>query len=225
MEIFHSCHICVRIVCLLSSQRYPLARKVGQLISRGKRTWLVRVSRPELAALRASRDAARKFADAERDLSVPTVSAVAVGGYIPYVNTSPLPPEYEAVAANVSIPIFNGHLFSGRREAAEQRALEADQRLRDELQRISRDVRLAWASANNAYQRIDVTAQFLRQATLTLQLAQGRYDLSLASIRRAGAGPAECLPRPRPLSKISAPSTTSQLNTRRSSSRSASSAN
>ena len=69
-----------------------------------------------------------------------------------------------------------------RREAADQRALEADQRLRDELQRISRDVRVAWASANDAYQRIDVTAQFLRQATLALQLAQGRYDLSLASI-------------------------------------------
>jgi outer membrane protein len=73
-------------------------------------------------------------------------------------------------------------LFSARREAAEQRALEADQRLRDELQRISRDVRVAWAGANDAYQRIDVTAQFLRQATLALQLAQGRYDLSLASI-------------------------------------------
>src|ERR1700733_12916184 len=139
-------------------------------------------NRPELAALRASRDAARKFADAERDLSRPTVSAVAAGGYIPYINTSPIPPEYEAIAANVSIPIFNGHLYSARREAAEQRALEADQRLRDEVQRISRDVRVAWAGANDAYQRIDVTAQFLRQATLALQLAQGRYDLSLASI-------------------------------------------
>jgi len=139
-------------------------------------------NRPELAALRASRDAARKFADAERDLSRPTVSAIAVGGYMPYINTASIPSEYEGLAANVSIPIFNGHLFSARREAADQRALEADQRLRDQLQQISRDVRVAWASANDAYQRIDVTAQFLRQATLALQLAQGRYDLSLASI-------------------------------------------
>jgi outer membrane protein len=139
-------------------------------------------NRPELAGLRASRDSARKFADAERDLSRPTVTAVAVGGYTPYINTSPTPSEYESLAANVSIPIFNGHLFSARREAADQRALEADQRLRDELQRVSRDVRVAWASANDAYQRIDVTAQFLQQATLALQLAQGRYDLSLASI-------------------------------------------
>jgi outer membrane protein len=139
-------------------------------------------NRPELAALRAARDAAQKFADAEKDLSRPTVSAIAVGGYMPYINTAAIPPEYEGLAANVSIPIFNGHLFSARHEAAYQRALEADQRLRDELQRISRDVRVAWASANDAYQRIDVTAQFLRQATLALQLAQGRYDLSLASI-------------------------------------------
>jgi outer membrane protein len=139
-------------------------------------------NRPELAALRASRDAAHKFADAEKDLSRPTVSAVAVGGYTPYINTSPIPAEYEGIGANVSIPIFNGHLFSARREAAYQRALEAEQRLRDQQQQISRDVRVAWASANDAYQRIDVTAQFLRQATLALQLAQGRYDLSLASI-------------------------------------------
>jgi outer membrane protein len=142
-------------------------------------------NRPELAALRASRDAARRFADAERDLSRPTVSAVAVAGYTPYINTpvtAPIPSEYEGVGANVSIPIFNGHLFSARREAAYQRALEADQRLRDEQERISRDVRVAWASATDAYQRIDVTAQFLRQASLAMQLAQGRYDLSLASI-------------------------------------------
>jgi outer membrane protein len=142
-------------------------------------------NRPELASLRASRDAARRFADAERDLSRPTVSAVAVAGYTPYINTpvtAPIPPEYEGVGANVSIPIFNGHLFSARREAAYQRALEADQRLRDQQERISRDVRVAWASATDAYQRIDVTAQFLRQASLAMQLAQGRYDLSLASI-------------------------------------------
>jgi outer membrane protein len=142
-------------------------------------------NRPELAALRAAREAARRFADAEKDLARPTVSAIAVGGYIPYINTpstSPIPSEYEGLAANVSIPIFNGHLFSARREAAYQRALESDQRLRDQQARISRDVRVAWASANDAYQRIDVTAQFLRQAALAMQLAQGRYDLSLASI-------------------------------------------
>jgi outer membrane protein len=142
-------------------------------------------NRPELASLRAAHDAAQRFADAEKDLTRPTVTAVAVGGYTPYINAppgSPIPAEYEAVGANVSIPIFNGHLFSARHEAAYQRALESDQQLRNRQQQISRDVRMAWASAFDAYQRIDVTAQFLRQASLALQLAQGRYDLSLASI-------------------------------------------
>ena len=142
-------------------------------------------NRPELASLRFSRDAAYKFADAEKDLSRPTVSVVGVGGFIPFINTpatAPIPAEYEGVAANVSIPVFNGHLFSARREAALQRAMESDQRLRDEQQRISRDVRVAWAGANDAFQRIDVTAQFLRQAALALDLAQGRYTLGLSSI-------------------------------------------
>ena len=139
-------------------------------------------NRPELAGLRFSRDAAYKFADAEKDLSRPTVSAIAVGGFIPYINTPGVPLEYEGIAANVSIPVFNGHLFSARREAAVQRAMESDQKLRDEQQQISRDVRVAWASANDAYQRIDVTAQFLRQAALALDLANGRYNLGLSSI-------------------------------------------
>ena len=47
---------------------------------------------------------------------------------------------------------------------------------------MARDVRVAWASATTAFQRIDVTAQFLRQAALALDLAQGRYNLGLSSI-------------------------------------------
>jgi len=142
-------------------------------------------NRPELAGLRLSRDSAYKFYEAERDLKRPTVSLAAVGGYIPYINTpanAPIPAEYEGVAANVSIPVFNGHLFSARREAAHEHALESDQRLRDQQQQVSRDVRVAWSGAVTAYQRMDVTAQFLRQAALSLDLAQGRYNLGLSSI-------------------------------------------
>ena len=141
-------------------------------------------NRPELASLRFSRDASYKFAQAEKDLSRPTVSVLAVGGFLPFINAggSTIPAEYEGVAANVSIPVFNGHLFSARREAALERAMESDQRLRDQKQRVSRDVRVAWASTNDAFQRIDVTAQFLRQAALALDLAQGRYNLGLSSI-------------------------------------------
>jgi outer membrane protein len=143
-------------------------------------------NRPELAGLRYSREAAYKFAAAEKDLSRPTVSLLAVAGFVPFINqtspTQPIPKEYEGAAVNVDFPIFNGHLFSARREAAHQRALASDQMLRDEQERVVRDVRSAWASATTAYQRIDVTAQFLRQAALALNLAQGRYNLGLSSI-------------------------------------------
>lgn len=142
-------------------------------------------NRPELTSLRFSRDSAYKFADAEKDLSRPTVSLIGVGGYIPYIaqlTSTPIPSLYGAAAVNVEIPVLNGRLFAARHEAALYRAVEADQNLRNEQEQIARDVRVAWAGSINAFQRIDVTAQFLRQASLALQLAQGRYDLGLSSI-------------------------------------------
>jgi outer membrane protein len=120
--------------------------------------------------------------DAEKDLTHPTLNMVGAMGFLPYINSTGVPHEYEGVAMNLSVPLFNGHLFSARRESARYRANEADQRLRDIQERVARDVRVAWASSMNAFQRIDVTAQFLRQATLALDLAQGRYNLGLASI-------------------------------------------
>lgn len=142
-------------------------------------------NRPEFASLRFSRDAAYKFADAEKDLKRPTVNAFGYVGYIPYIEqlgSTPIPSDYAAGALNVTIPIFNGHLFTARHEAALQKAMESDQRLRDEQVRLSRDVRQAWASAVTAYQRIDVTAQLVDEADMAVNLAQGRYTLGLASI-------------------------------------------
>jgi outer membrane protein len=139
-------------------------------------------NRPEIGSYRSARDAAARFADAEKDLVRPSVSMVGALGTLPLMSGSPIPKEYEGVAVNVDIPVFNGHLFSARREAARYRTNEADQRLRDVQERVTRDVRVAWAGAMNAFQRIDVTAQLLRQATLASDLAQGRYNLGLASI-------------------------------------------
>jgi outer membrane protein len=143
-------------------------------------------NRPELASLRLSLQGATRFEEAEKDLSRPNVNFVGLAGYMPYIDqiTLPrvIPGEYEGAGVNVQIPIFNGHLFTARRQEAHYRTLEADQRLRDRLQQVERDVRTAWENSMTAYQRLDVTAQFLRQAALALSLAQGRYDLGLASI-------------------------------------------
>ncbi|MGA3242504.1 MAG: TolC family protein [Bryobacteraceae bacterium] len=143
-------------------------------------------SRPELAGLRLTRDAAYQFEAAERDLKRPTASFVGVAGYMPYIDqiNRPriTPNEYVGAAVNLEIPIFNGHLFTARREEAHYRALESDQRVRDLEESISRDVRNAWANAQTAYQNLAVTAEFLREATMALDLAHGRFDLQLSSI-------------------------------------------
>lgn len=143
-------------------------------------------SRPELASLHLQVEANQKVVYAERDLKRPTVSLIAVGGALPYINPGnanpDIPTGYEAAAVNVSIPIFNGHLFSARRQAAEYQLQATQQRVRDLQDRIARNVRASWAGARTAYEAISAAQQLLTQANLALNLAQGRYNLGLASI-------------------------------------------
>lgn len=143
-------------------------------------------NRPELASLRLSVQAATRFENAEKELSYPTVTLMGVGGYMPYINqilrNQTIPNEYAGVGFNVEVPIFNGHLFNARREAAHYETLATEQMLRNRQQQISRDVRSAWANSNTAFEGLEVAAELLRQATLANTLAQGRYDLQLASI-------------------------------------------
>jgi outer membrane protein len=115
------------------------------------------------------------------------VSLVGVAGFLPLISPNPpgptaIPAEYEGVAITVDFPVFNGHLFSAREEAARQRAMASDQRLRDARDRVARDVRLALASASTAYQRLAVTKQYIKEANLAMELSEGRYNLGLASI-------------------------------------------
>lgn len=141
-------------------------------------------NRPELADLRFRYQAAQKFETAERDLKRPNVDLIAVGGALPYLDQNPriAPEGYEGVAINVEIPIFNGHLFTARARAAGYESVAANQRLRDLQQQVEHDVRAAWLTASTAYQRIPVTVELVNQAQLAMTLAQGRYDLGLASI-------------------------------------------
>ncbi len=143
-------------------------------------------NRPELASLRLQSEADQKFAYAERDLKRPTVSLTAVGGALPYIdpgNANPdIPAGYEAAAINVNIPVFNGHLFSARRQAAEYELQATNQRVRDLQDRIARDVRAYWERTQTSFQAIGATEELLKQANLALDLAHGRYDLGLASI-------------------------------------------
>ncbi|HVT94219.1 MAG TPA: TolC family protein [Bryobacteraceae bacterium] len=142
-------------------------------------------NRPELAGARLSSGAAHKLEQAEKDLRYPTVSIVGVAGFLPLINEEShgrISPAYEGAAVNVDIPIFNGHRFAARREAARYQALAADQRVREWQQQIARDVRTVWSESRTAFERLGVTAQMVKQAGLGLDLAQGRYNLGLSSI-------------------------------------------
>jgi outer membrane protein len=137
--------------------------------------------RPDLATLRLNRDSLQSYARAEKKLSNPTVSAAAVGGVAP-VRDDRLPETYSAAGVNVNIPVLNGGLFKARREEAESQALAADKNVEALAVRVARDVQVAWLDANDAFQRLDVTARMVAEANEALRLAQARYDNALGSI-------------------------------------------
>ena len=137
--------------------------------------------RPDLTSLALLKDAAHRFAAAEARLRLPTVSLLATAGAIP-AGDPRLPENYSAAGVNITIPIFNGGLFSARQAEAEQRAAAADSDVRALSVQIAREVRVAWLEANTAARRMDVTARLLAQASEALRLAQTRYDAGLGSI-------------------------------------------
>jgi outer membrane protein len=138
--------------------------------------------RPDLLEREKNRDAAYQFAQAEKKLSMPTIGLAAVAGVVP-VRDHTLPHDnYEAAGLNISIPVFNGGLFSARRTEAFYRAQAADKDVQDFSLQVSRDVQSAWFQANTAYRRLAVTGELVTQTNQALRLAQARYDAGLGGI-------------------------------------------
>jgi outer membrane protein len=138
-------------------------------------------NRPEIVSLGLDVKSAQSYATAERDLWFPTLSAVGASGLIPFRQDT-LSSRYAAAGFNVSIPIFNGRLFTALRTEANARAQAQEQYLRDLQDRVVQDVRVSWFNTNSAYQRLSLTQQLLNEATLAFDLAQARYGLGLSSI-------------------------------------------
>jgi outer membrane protein len=146
--------------------------------------------RPDLQASTYSQQAAEKFRRAQHDQMLPTISALGTAG------ATPVRPDcfggcfpnyfvsswYGAIGVNMSIPIFNGFLFSSQASEAKYRAQAAAENTRDLRDRVVRDVRTAWLAANTSFQRAGVAAELAKQADLSLNLAQSRYQLGLGSI-------------------------------------------
>lgn len=140
------------------------------------------MARPDLAALNDNFTAAKQFSTAERDLWMPTVSALAAVGGTPVRADQIQSSWYGAAGANISIPVFNGFLFNARSQEAKLRADAAGEQVRNLRNNIARDVRMAVLNAQNAYQKIGVTQSMLNQANLALDLAQARYKIGLSGI-------------------------------------------
>lgn len=137
--------------------------------------------RPDVAAQRLEELSQQRFATAERDLWMPELALAGVAGEAPYAQ-SQIPQNYGAIGFDVHIPVFNGKLFNARHAAAQDRARESAEQLRDLEDNVSRDVRVAWLAANTAYQNLALTAQLFAAAQKSLDLATERYKLGLSSI-------------------------------------------
>jgi len=139
-------------------------------------------ARPDLAALNDRSIAARQFSTAQRDLMLPSISALSAVGGTPVRADQIESSWYGAAGANVSIPVFNGFLYSAEAKEAKLRAQAAQEDVRNLRNTIARDVRTAVLNAQTAYQRIAVTQQLLDQANFALDLASARYKIGLSGI-------------------------------------------
>ena len=146
--------------------------------------------RPDLQALTYNQQASEKFRRAQHDQLFPTISALGlvggtpvrpdcIGGCFPNYFISSW---YGAIGVNMSIPIFNGFLYTAQASEANYRAKAAAENTRDLRNSVVRDVRTAWLSANTAFQRMGVAAELAKEADLSLSLANSRYQLGLGSI-------------------------------------------
>jgi outer membrane protein len=138
-------------------------------------------NRPELKDLRLQQSAAGRFAKAERALHFPSVGVFGAAGVVP-AGEAAIPGRYGAVGLNLTIPVFNGGAVKARQTEAELRAQAATENVNDLANRVTRDVRVAYLNAAAAYDRVGLTAQLLKHAQLSLDLAQSRYDQGLSSI-------------------------------------------
>lgn len=138
-------------------------------------------SRPELEKLRRERDAARKLADAERASNLPTLSLQGTAGIMPYRDPT-LNANYAAAGIVMNFPVFTGGLNSARQREANLRAQAAEQMLRDDEARVTRDVQVAWYNASNAQERLGITDQLRGQAAQAFSLAEARYKAGSSSV-------------------------------------------
>ena len=138
-------------------------------------------ARPELASLRADREAARKFADAQHALRFPTINLYAAAGVTP-IGDERLSQQYRAIGVNLNIPLLDGGKITALEKGAKFKAEALSETLTEAENNVTEAVRIAWLNANAGYQNIGTTASLKDAASQALKLAESRYNLGITSI-------------------------------------------
>ncbi|MBW4028673.1 MAG: TolC family protein [Acidobacteria bacterium] len=139
--------------------------------------------RPDLQSLNYNQQSAMKFSRAQHDQMLPTISALGTVGITPvrpdnYYNDN----WWGGIGVNLNVPIFDGFLYVSQAKEAALRAQSASEQTRNLRNMIVRDVNTSWIAAKNAYQKVSVTAQLLKEANMAFGLAKTRYQLGLSNI-------------------------------------------
>lgn len=138
---------------------------------------------PELAAQVAARGAAEKGAEAAGEAYSPTIAALGAIGYNPVPEPSQrVRDSYFAGGVSLSVPILTGGLLEANEAKAKAEASAADRVVADTRNRLSSEVRVAYASVRTAYDRIAVTDHLVVTARQSLNLMQTGFDLGRNSI-------------------------------------------
>lgn len=137
--------------------------------------------RPELQRLRLERDAAFRFAKAEKGLVYPTLSVQGAAGINP-AHDPLLNRDYAAAGIVLNVPLFAGGLYSARRQESQLRAEALEGAVRDEENNVIRDVRVACLNLANARERMTITQRLLEQAGQSLKLATARFQAGSSSM-------------------------------------------
>jgi outer membrane protein len=157
------------------SQLPPLYPSVDQLIKEAE------ARRPDIQASQMRLQAAQRNAEAEKRLSYPTINFLGTAGALPEHDHT-LKDNYASVGLNINVPIFTGGLLAARRSEAFLRAQASQEDLKYLQIEVAREVRFAWFEANDAFRRVGLTSQLVRQANEAMRLAQARYDNGLSGI-------------------------------------------
>jgi outer membrane protein len=137
--------------------------------------------RPELLSLRDQRDAALRYANAQKDARFPVIQALGAAGGAP-IHNEHLPDNYAVGGLQLSMPIFAGGYYTARQHEAELKAQSDTELLRSLEDNVIRDVRIAWLNVNNALQQLRITEELVRNASEAFDLAKARYQNGISSI-------------------------------------------